>query len=84
MRLWRDLQPQPRVIARVDQHVSPTEDEAASTTESLSDAAVSGIIVGVVLGVVLLIVSVFLCMLISREKAGKPMFTTLESTKPAV
>ena len=70
--------------AAAEEEETPTEDEAASTTESLSDAAVSGIIVGVVLGVVLLIVSVFLCMLISREKAGKPMFTTLESTKPAV
>ena len=60
------------------------DEEAASTLESLTDAAVSGIIVGVVLGVVLLIVSIFLCMLIGREKAGKPMFTTLESTKPAV
>ena len=58
----------------VDPATSSTVAVAASS-DAFSGGALAGIIVGALLSVVLL---VFVCMLISKEKAGKPMFYTVQ------
>ena len=67
---------------------SPTEYGSASviaslyptpTTNSLSGNAIAGITIGVIIGVALLS---FIALLISREKQGTPLFTSLDSGVP--
>ena len=52
----------------------------SESSDSLTDGEIAGVAVGGVLAVALLAVSVFVCVLVSREKKGQPVFSQVVST----
>jgi hypothetical protein len=52
---------------------------ASESSNSLTDGEIAGVAIGVVLAVALLAVSVFVCVLVSREKKGQPVFSQVVS-----
>ena len=51
------------------------------SSDSLSDGEMAGIAVGAVLGAALLALLAFVCVMIAREKQGKPIFSNLVTAK---
>ena len=54
------------------------------SSDSLTDGEIAGVAVGAVLAVALLAVSVFVCVLIAREKKGQPVFSDVNAEPVSV